>query len=360
MARVDGSLASAASGRSGPALAGPARSRVRRAVDVVTINGQRVVGTVHQPPGTRADVGLLWLNFGYVPRDGHGGLAAQAADAMAAKGVTCFRYDLPMLGDSPGVLPDVAQGFFDYVTSGQATEVLSALVELLCEREGLKGLVLGGLCGGAVMALFTADAQPKVRGLVLLEPEMYLTEPPKTAETRVRFRSQLRSRLPREGVLGQVLDAALERPLPLERQVTELIGPRIPLAKLRGKLFSYWGWMRVLTHENRYARYIPLPRKAILDFVLSQSELPAVTNLPLATAWQRFVKAKRPVLVITAEGKLREVFFERINATVLANVQRSNYQHVKLSGTNHIFTTGGAIKTVIGHLEANWNLFQSA
>lgn len=333
-------------------------ARVRRAVDEVTINGLRLVGTVHQPPGTRADVGLLWLNFGYVPRDGHGGLAAQAADAMAAKGVTCFRYDLPMLGDSPGPLPDVAQGFFDYVTSGQATGVLSALVELLCEREGLSGLVLGGLCGGAVMALFAADVQPqRVRGLVLLEPEMYLTEPPKT-ETRVRLRSQLRGRLPREGLLGQVLDVALERPLPLERTVAGLLGPRVPLAQLRGKLFSYWGWMRLLTHENRYARFIPLPRKAILDFVLSQSELPAVTNLPLATAWQRFVVAKRPALVITAEGKLREVFFERINATVLAGVERRHYQHVRLAGTNHIFTTGGAIKTVIGHLEANWHLFQ--
>ena len=86
--------------------------------------------------------------------------------------------------------------------------------------------------------------------------------------------------------------------------------------------------------------------------------LPAVTNLPLAGAWQRFVTAERPVLIITAEGKLREVFFERINATVLAGVERRKYQHVRLAGTNHIFTTGGAIKTVIGHLEANWTLFQ--
>jgi pimeloyl-ACP methyl ester carboxylesterase len=332
-------------------------TRVRRAVDVVTINEQRVVGTVHQPPGKRAEVGLLWLNFGYVPRDGHGGLAAQAADAMAARGVTCFRYDLPMLGDSPGELPDVAQGFFDYVHSGQATSLISPLIELLCEREGLSGLVLGGLCGGAVMALFAADVQPRVRGLVLLEPEMYVTEPPRN-ETPVRLRSQLRARLPREGRLGQVLDAALERPLPLEETVAELIGPRLPLNKLRGKLFSYWGWMRVLTHENRYARFIPLPRKAILDFVLSHSELPSVTNLPLAAAWQRFVTAKRPALVITAEGKLREVFFERINATVLAGVEGGPYQHVRLAGTNHIFTTGGAIQTVIGHLQANWHLFQ--
>lgn len=319
-------------------------SQVIRRIDVLDLPAGRCVGTVHDPPGAKARVGLLWVNFGYVPRDGHGGLAAQASDAMARRGVTCFRYDLPGLGDAPGPLPATTHQFFPVVTSGQFTQVTAQLVQRLCAREQLEGLAIAGLCGGAVNAIFTADAEPKlVRGVVLLEPEMYLTEPKKedgAAPKRVRRRDQLRAKLPK----------VLAHELPLERQ----------LDKLRDKLFSYWGWLRLLTLENRYGRYVPLPRKQILDFVLSRSALPAVTNVPLASAWSRWVGDHRPALIITAKAKLREVFFDRINATVLAGMQRENYVHIRVPGTNHIFTTGGAIATVTAHLEQNWSLFDSS
>jgi len=314
---------------------------INRRIDVLDLPAGRCVGTVHQPLGVPSRLGLLWVNFGYVPRDGHGGLAAHASDAMAQRGVPCFRYDLPGLGDAPGALPAQTHDFFPVVTSGQFTEVTRQLVRRLCEREQLEGLVVAGLCGGAVNAIFTADAErERVRGLVLLEPEMYLTEPKKDEgpPKRARRRDALRAKLPR----------LLARELPYEKE----------LDQLGGKLFSYWGWMRLLTLENRYGRYVPLPRKKILDFVLSRSELPAVTNLPLASAWSRWVADKRPSLVITADAKLREVFFDRINTKVLLGIQRERYVHVRLPGTNHIFTTGGAISTVTRHLEKNWALFE--
>jgi pimeloyl-ACP methyl ester carboxylesterase len=307
---------------------------------VFDLPGGRCVGTAHDPAPRASRLGLLWVNFGYVPRDGHGGLATQACEAMAARGVPCYRFDLPGLGDAPGPLLAHTQQFFPFVTSGGFTEVTTQLVKHLCATEGLDGVVMGGLCGGAVNAIYTGDKAPDlVKGLVLLEPEMYVTEPKKLDEHTAPdgLRSRLRRRLP----ASTVLDQLLLHTLPGE-------------AKLRAKLFSYWGWMRFLTYENEWARMVPLPRKAILDFVLSRSGLPEVTNLPLASAWQRWVQAGRPVLTITAEGKLREVFFDRINATVLAGVAKRRYAHVRLSGTNHIFTTGGAIETVTGHLERSW------
>ncbi len=312
-----------------------------RRIDIIDLPAGRCVGTVHEAAGTPSKVGLLWVNFGYVPRDGHGGLAAQASDAMAGLGVPCFRYDLPGLGDSPGPLPSTTHQFFPFVTSGQFTEVTRQLVQQVCEREHLDGLVVAGLCGGAVNAIFTADAErARVRGLVLLEPEMYVTEPKKdegAEPKRDRRRDKVRAKLPR----------LLARELPFERR----------LERLGGKLFSYWGWMRLLTLENRYGRYMPLPRKKILDFVLSRTELPSVTNVPLASAWARWVGDKKPSLVITADAKLREVFFDRINRKVLAGIARENYVHVRLPQTNHIFTTGGAIATVTEHLKKNWSLF---
>ena len=68
-------------------------------------------------------------------------------------------------------------------------------------------------------------------------------------------------------------------------------------------------------------------------------------------------EADRPVLVITAKSKLREIFFDRINAGLAMKLEKPSYVHVRLSGTNHIFTTGGAIATVTKHLQTNWRLF---
>ncbi len=209
-----------------------------RALRVQELGGGRCVGTHHPAAGP---VGLLFVNFGYVPRDGHGGLAAHVCEAMAKQGVPCFRYDLPGLGDAPGPLPAKTLEFFPVVTGGSFTPVTAELVRALCAQEGLEGLVVAGLCGGAINALFTADVEPRlVRGLILFEPEMYVTEPRAQdgeAPRRPSLRAALRARLPAAPLFDVVT-----RALPFEE-------------RLRGKLFSYWGWMRLLTHENRYARY---------------------------------------------------------------------------------------------------------
>lgn len=316
----------------------PAEDPASSALETLVQPAGTCVGTSHAPARRTSRVGMLWLNSGYVPRDGHGGLARHISEVMAARGVPCFRFDLPGLGDAPGPLLPDTQHFFPFVTGGGFTPVVRQLVRRLCERDGLEGVVLAGLCGGAVNAIYTGDAERElVRGIVLLEPELYVTEPQHAAgeAPRERLRDRLGARLP------SPLGALVKRELPFED-------------RLRAKLFSYWGWMRLLTHENAYARYVPLPRKAILDFVLSRSELPSVTNLPLAHAWQRWVTAQRPVLTITAKGKLREVFFDRINEKVLAGVTRRHYEHVRLENTNHIFTSGGAIAAVTAQVVQAW------
>jgi alpha-beta hydrolase superfamily lysophospholipase len=339
-----------------------------RTLEVLDLEGGRCVGSVHAPAGNASKVGLLWVNFGYVPRDGHGGLAAQASDALARRGVPCFRFDLPGLGDSPGSLPAHTHQFFPVVTGGAFTTVTTQLVRKLCQTHNLEGLVVAGLCGGAVNAIYTADAERTlVKGLVLLEPEMYVTEPKAQDDETVpplSTREWVRQRLKAQGALdgsalGSLVDRALTTRLPYEAVLREQLGKRLPIKKLSSKVFSYWGWMRLLTDENKYARYVPLPKKAILDFVLSRSPLPSVTNMPLTQAWSRWLHGGHPALVITASGKLREVFFDRVNTAVLAGHTPSTaqFQHVRLKGTNHIFTTGGAIETVIGHLEHAWPLF---
>ncbi|MBZ4399378.1 hypothetical protein OWM54_01715 [Myxococcus sp. MISCRS1] len=288
------------------------------------VKGHRLWGTYHPPaPGTRRSVGVLFLNPGHVPRSGHGGLSVLAADRLASKGFACFRVDLPGLGDSAGELPETTAELYQHVCQGGFVEVASAVREELQRRFGLRGLLMGGLCGAATTALYLADQEPEgVPGLFMFEPEFYLSEQEASAVGE-----------------GDVTEAAPGR-----------------LKRVTSKLFSYWGWMRMLTRENEYARlfkYVPFPRQKLLDLLMDWDSLPAVANVPLVRAWQRVVRRGQPVLVMTAEGKLRDVFFDRIHRSALADLPHPNLSRVRLRGTNHIFTTGGAIEACVAEL-ARW------
>ncbi len=272
-----------------------------RSIEQISVGPDTLVGTSHLPaPAERRRIGVLFLNAGYVPRDGHAGLSAKLGDALVALGFPAFRFDLPMLGDSPGELPAAAEQLYDMVYRGDFAATAIAIARELCRRHALDGLVLGGLCGGAITAIYAADRErSSIVGLALFEPEMYRSN--------------------------------------------ERTAPAAPGAR---KLFSYWGWMRALTRENRLGRYIPLPRELLLGLLLQRGKLPGATNVPLVAAWRRVVERRLPTLVMTAQGKLHEVFFDRINAVALAGAPTSHITRVSLPRTNHTFTTGGAIDEV--------------
>jgi pimeloyl-ACP methyl ester carboxylesterase len=254
------------------------------------------------------------VNPGHVPRDGHGGLAAKACDRLAARGYPCFRFDLPALGDSPGRLPTHAEELYAFVADGGYVPITLALARVICEQHAVDGVVLGGLCGAAVTGIYAADQAPSVvRALILFEPELFRTTP--------------------------------------QGEDARAVGVEERGKGLYAKVFSYWGWMTILTMENAYAKYVPLPRKAILKALMNKEELPSVANVPLVEAWQRVIGRRTPTLAVTAKGKVREVFFDRINNVALKRVPTSSMEHVRLEGTNHIFTTGGAIERVITLLE---------
>ncbi len=291
-----------------------------RSIEHIRFRGEELVGTYHhENPASLRRIGVLLLNAGYVPRDGHAGLGVKICDALAAQGFPSFRFDLPTLGDSSGEPPVQANELFDMVYRGDFAEPTLAILRELAKRHDLEGFILGGLCGAAVTAIYTADRDPKsVVGLILLEPELYRVTDNATLEPKTETTA---ATTPLERARGLAHESA-------------------------GRLLSYWGWMRALTLENRFGRFIPLPRQWILDLVLSRDELPKVTNMPLVGAFRRVVDQRIPMLVITAQGKLRELFFDRITGVVLAGAETQPMKHVRLPGTNHIFTSGGAIAAV--------------
>jgi pimeloyl-ACP methyl ester carboxylesterase len=275
-------------------------------------------------------VGVVLLNFGYAPRSGHGGLAVSICDELAGQGIDAFRVDLPALGDSVGELPASFQDWASGVRAGTMTAVTVAALEAIRRDFALTDIIVGGLCAASITALYAFEKCPElVSALVLLEPELF------AATTSSEEASAPSTTSP-----------------PTSRMRQEL------LSKLRG-VFSAWGWMRLLAGEHELLNQLPLPRRLLLKaLTVMNSALPDHTNRRLVEAWQSAARSQVPMLVVTAEGKMRELFLDRVNAiavpeyTLLSSPGRA-ITHVRIPNTNHTFTSGSAIDK-LPSIVGNW------
>jgi len=297
---------------------------VERQLLSVRYETHRLAVTHHAPAGPSA-AALVFPNFGYVPRSGQAGIAARICDEVARRGVHGLRVDMPALGDSEGELPEYLPEWAEGVRAGSlAAPVLAAIADFR-QRLGIERVILGGLCAASITALYAFNEHPNsLCGLVLLEPELFTGESVARQDEATDGR-----RSDRRSTSGwfRIMSSA-------------------------HRVFTGWGWMRVITGENESARGLPLPRGLVRRlFLIQKDSLPARTNLPLVAAWQTAIRCRIPMLVMTAHGGMRELFFERVNLVVapdyvkLVGAGRA-IEHVRVPGTNHNFTAGKAIDCV--------------
>jgi pimeloyl-ACP methyl ester carboxylesterase len=152
-----------------------------REVISVTTGGTRLWGTYHRShgksglaegPAEKNRIGVLFLNPGFQPRAAQGDSSVYWADSFAKCGYPSFRFDLPGLGDSEG---DVPEPMLDFVNAGGYAPVVAAVVGELVKRYSLSGMVVGGLCAGAVTALYTGAVSQECRGVLMMDPYFYQT-----------------------------------------------------------------------------------------------------------------------------------------------------------------------------------------
>jgi exosortase A-associated hydrolase 1 len=123
--------------------------------------GAMRVAVLHRPDRLRGDTGLVVVVGGPQYRVGSHRQFVLLARWLSAHGVPVLRFDLTGMGDS--VAPSV--GF-----EAAGPDIRQATDLLLREVVGLRGVALWGLCDGASAALMNATDDPRVRGLVLLNP----------------------------------------------------------------------------------------------------------------------------------------------------------------------------------------------
>jgi pimeloyl-ACP methyl ester carboxylesterase len=283
-----------------------------RAGDVVfrgTVHhGAAFTGGFSAGAGNENRVGVLFLNPGYLPRAARGDLYVRLADDLARHGNLVFRFDLSGLGESDGELPDNVLPFFVKVQNGEYASEASLLVREIVRQYGLGGMVLAGICGGAVTSLFTV---PKcipgiVRGLVLLDP------------TFKTFSAQSPPKAPKTGV-ARAWSNAWSR-------------VRATNARIRAKI------VRTDFGERMSVAYALLKKAAR---TLLSNKLPANTNMPLIHCWRDQAGAGLPLLVFNADSEARRLDEYDYRSCLLKD-SRNNITWINIEETNHSFLEGKA------------------
>lgn len=139
---------------------GPATPYAEQAV-WIDCNGERMLGILTEPrPGVPSGLGVLIVVGGPQYRVGSHRQFVLLARRLAAAGYVCLRFDYRGMGDSEG-----AARTFENVADD-----VGAALGFLYNRPGVRAVALWGLCDAASSALMFCANDPRVRGLVLVNP----------------------------------------------------------------------------------------------------------------------------------------------------------------------------------------------
>ncbi|HEV3192166.1 MAG TPA: alpha/beta fold hydrolase, partial [Polyangiaceae bacterium] len=117
---------------------------------------------------SRSRTGIILIDSGANHRIGNNRLYVTWARSWAACGFRVLRFDLAGIGDSP--VPPGRRA--KEVYSPMAMPETRAAMDFL-ERRGCNRFVLGGICSGAYIAFHTAVDDPRVAGILLMNPPTF-------------------------------------------------------------------------------------------------------------------------------------------------------------------------------------------
>ena len=214
------------------------------------------------PPGVaRRDTGVIWLSAGAIRRTGPFRLHVHAARHLAALGYPTLRIDQPGIADH---LPAARR---------PPLQIAGDLLDSFASLSGCERFVVGGICSAADFGWIWALKEPRIAGLLLLDPlarrsasgfrlgqvQLLLARGP------AGWWSLVRRRLSRRGAVPRIADDQL-REWPPEGQeageLAQLVGRGVECFVLyTGGAASYF------THSRQFhAGYGPASRSPRVHF----------------------------------------------------------------------------------------------
>jgi pimeloyl-ACP methyl ester carboxylesterase len=244
----------------------------------------------------RARLGILFLGSLSPTRAATGDSAVYWADSFAKSGYPSFRLDLPGFGDSDG---DPPARLLEFIETGSFASIVSAKAREIVERFGLSGVILVGLCAGAVSAIFGAKATKECRGLILIDPYFHLP-----LGKRSKIWEKLTGRISRSS-LGRAIDW------------------------LRNRLKAYW-------------------------VLFTGSRPPSNANFVLLNCWKDVASEGLPIILFRAwPGFKQRGEFDFINYILKLAGRRNKVVIKVIEGAGHTFSDRVGKYAVREHVE-NW------
>jgi pimeloyl-ACP methyl ester carboxylesterase len=277
----------------------------------IEIDGLCMHGTRHVGPVSNGR-GIVFFNSGAQPRSARGELYVQLADGLAQNGFSCFRFDMPGLGDSDGELPARHVDLYQLIQDGGHAPCAASLIQVLLDMHKLEDVILVGICGGAMTSIFaTPMLSGRVGGLVLLDLLFFSVRPPPAAGGQ------------------QPSNSGLAKNRQRLKQWKAALHDRILASRWEPQITAFYHKLRRL-------------KKAIVP-----QRLPADANLRLLDVFTKVLNDGVPALLLGARPTTQQTTppFD-----YLAHLRRrcpKGWQHIEIPGTTHSFVENGGGRAVL-------------
>lgn len=182
---------------------GASGARVRETPVVFERAGQQLYAIVSQPVDAPvADGTIVMFNAGAIRRIGPNRMWTESARRWAAAGIPVIRIDIEGIGDAGGEGGKYAEGDEAFYTPDLVEQARGAL-ELAGEMGLPDRFLLGGLCSGAYWSFELAVSDPRVRGVMMLNPRLLVFDASAEGNRELRKLSRV---LTRSGFRNMLLE----------------------------------------------------------------------------------------------------------------------------------------------------------
>ena len=132
--------------------------------------GQQLVGILHMPDtGANGRPCILLLSPGVKMRVAPHRMYNKMAEAFVNDGFPVLRFDFAGLGDAQGEIEHAQLSHvYNSIQLGRFMGDTRAALDWLQSTHGVTRCIAGGLCGGAITGLLTAEHDPRIVGLLAL------------------------------------------------------------------------------------------------------------------------------------------------------------------------------------------------